>query len=140
MFRTSTVDTCNSRAIEEASLKPGVFTVRVYVLAGSSGATYSPSAFVFTVRIDPVPSLRTITATLGTTAPVGSETTPRIVPVVFWASSGARSKVTMQNPDAKCALQRFMDDFHFRRLVCRNRNPTASPRRERRIPGYSDRG
>ena len=62
-------------ANEAASLKPGAFTLRVYVPDGSSGATYSPCAFVLTARVKPVPSLRIITATLGTTAPEGSETT-----------------------------------------------------------------
>src|SRR5438876_10220554 len=45
-----------------------------------------PEASVSTVRSAPVPTFFAETDAFGTTAPCGSRTVPRIVPVMFWAA------------------------------------------------------
>src|SRR5579872_4474552 len=55
---------------------------------GRSGAVYSPISLVVTVRLNPVPLFVIVTVAWGTTAPVGSLTTPLIAPVIVCAQSG----------------------------------------------------
>jgi len=45
-----------------------------------------PEASVSTARSAPVPTFFAETDAFGTTAPCGSRTVPRIVPVMFWAA------------------------------------------------------
>ncbi len=56
-----------------------------YVPSGSSGATNTPFSLVVTVRWNRVCVSVTVTCAPTTTFPDGSDTVPRITPVVAWA-------------------------------------------------------
>ena len=55
---------------------PGAFAMTEYRPTGSEGTTYSPDWSVVNERSSPVARLRTVTAALGTAAPLGSVTVP----------------------------------------------------------------
>src|SRR5882762_4217802 len=88
-FLVVVLETNNSTPWLTYSLKPEPFTDRSYVLAGRSAKTYSPCEDVFTVRVSPLAGLLTVTSAPATTAPEGSVTVPRIVPVTFCAADGS---------------------------------------------------
>src|SRR5262245_45970759 len=64
------------------TLKPGAVTLILYVPGGSDGIRYVPVSFVTALRARPVPRFCASTAAFTTAAPLGSETSPSIVPVV----------------------------------------------------------
>src|SRR6266566_6494977 len=98
--------TCSSTFFSVSFLKPGLFTVMVYVPASSSGNEKLPCSLVVVVRLAPVRSLTTVTDTPGTTAPLGSVTVPVIVPVNFCACvvSGRQSARRNTHRSASFAL------------------------------------
>ena len=69
--------------------KPSAVTVRMYVPTGRLGSRYSPVFEVVTVRLMPLSGSAATTEALAITAPEGSVTDPRMLPV-FCAWPSAR--------------------------------------------------
>src|SRR6266850_4867177 len=73
-------------------LKPLASTEILYRPGIRLGTAYVPADVVVTFTVTPVSWLVIVTGASGTTAPVGSNTCPRSVPVVLCADAGFESK------------------------------------------------
>src|SRR5262249_58014898 len=82
--------TCTPIFFRSTARNPESSTFRLYTPGGMARRTYSPASFVNAVRTAFVAGLVNVTVTPGTSAPLGSLTTPLISPV---GACAARLKV-----------------------------------------------
>src|SRR5262249_40511229 len=73
-------------------LNPGNSAVIEYTPGGSDGPKYSPFSSVTMVRSNPVAVCVSVTEAPGISAPVGSQTVPKIVPPTAWPNAGCGNK------------------------------------------------
>src|SRR5262245_14749338 len=89
--------TCTSIFFRSTERNPESSTFRLYTPGGMARSTYNPASFVNAVRTAFVAGLVNVTVTPGTSAPLGSPTTPLMSPVGACATSPVVNTITKNN-------------------------------------------
>jgi hypothetical protein len=87
----------------------------VPILTGEN--VYPPSAPVVMVTVRLVPSFVRLTLAPGTTAPDGSETVPRIVPVSIWHQAGAAKAIKVRIRKVRVFERSVQAQFAAMRII-----------------------
>src|SRR5262245_52476937 len=89
--------TCTSIFFRSTARNPDSSAFRLYTPGGIARRTYSPASFVNAVRTAFVAGLVNVTVTPGTSAPLGSLTTPLMSPVGACAARLKVNRITKNN-------------------------------------------